>query len=102
MPCLRRNWLSSSSTSSLSTGVKKLIPDDQILEQQARRVIKDRLTKEILDLFADDTQRDTDDAALPADFRQQVERVLEERPQLPWDAAVELILNPPADADSDE
>ena len=79
-------------------GVKKLIPDDETLDRHARRVIKDRLTQEILDTFADDIQRDTDAAELPADFRQQVERILEEHPELPWDAAVALILNPPNEA----
>jgi hypothetical protein len=79
-------------------GVRKLVPDDKTLDQQARRVIKDRLTKEILDTFTDDIQRDTEAAELPEDFRQQVERVLEEHPELPWDAAVTLILNPPNEA----
>jgi hypothetical protein len=78
--------------------VKKLIPDDETLDQHARRVIKDRLTKEILDSFADAIQRDTDGTELPEDFRQQVERVLQEYPELPWDAAVALILNPPNEA----
>jgi hypothetical protein len=75
-------------------GVQKLVPDDKILEQHARRVIKDRLTKEILDTFTDDIQRDTEAAELPADFRQQVDRVLGEHPELPWDAALAIILKP--------
>jgi len=83
-------------------GVKKLIPDDETLAQHARRVIKDRLTKEILDTFANDIQRDTDAAELPEDTRQQVERVLGEHPELPWDAAVALILKPPNEAEDVE
>jgi hypothetical protein len=75
-------------------GVKKLIPDDETLDQHARRVIKRRSTKEILDTFADDITRETDAAELPEDFRQHVESVLQEHPELPWDAAVSLILNP--------
>jgi hypothetical protein len=73
-------------------GVKKLIPDDNTLEQHARRVIKERLTKEILNTVADDIQRDTAAAKLPEDFREQLERALEEHPELPWDAAVALFL----------
>jgi hypothetical protein len=80
-------------------GVKKLIPDDETLDQHARRVIKDRLTKDILDTFTADIERDTGGAELPKDFRQQVERVLEEHPELPWDAAVALILNPDKESD---
>jgi hypothetical protein len=73
-------------------GVKKLVPDDQILEQQGRRIIKARLTQEVLSAAEKDIQQRTDDAALPEDFRQQVERVLEEHPDLPWDAAVAVVL----------
>jgi hypothetical protein len=73
-------------------GVEKLIPDDQILEQHARRVIKNRLTQEALDLFADDIQQQTDNTKLPENFRQAVEASLEQYPELPWDAAVALIL----------
>jgi hypothetical protein len=81
-------------------GVKKLVPDDETLEQHARRVIKRRLTQEILDTFTADIERDTDDAELPEDFRQQVEGVLQEHPELPWDAAVALILNPVKESDT--
>ena len=82
-------------------GVKKLIPDDETLDQHARRVIKDRLTKEILDTFINDIQQDTDATVLPEDFRQQVDCVLEEHPELPWDAAVALILNPVKESDTE-
>jgi hypothetical protein len=81
-------------------GVKKLIPDDETLDQHARRVIKDRLTHEVLSTFENDIQRDTDAAQLPEDFRQQVEGLLEEHPELPWDAAVALILNPGKESDT--
>jgi hypothetical protein len=75
-------------------GVQKLVPDDQILEDQARRVIKSRLIKELLEKFADNIQQETNETELPDDFRQQVERVLEEHPTLPWDAAVSRVLDP--------
>jgi hypothetical protein len=82
-------------------GVKKLIPDDGTLDQHARRVIKDRLIKEILDDAAEDIRQDTAAAELPTDFRQQVERVLGEHPELPWDAAVALILGPPGEPEGE-
>ena len=69
-------------------GIKKLVPDDQILDQQARRVIKARLTQKVLAPAADDIQQQTGNAALPEDFRQQVERILKEHPEIPWDDAV--------------
>ena len=83
-------------------GVKKLVPVDQVLEQQARRIIKERLTQEALSAVANDIQRQTDDTELPEDFRKQVECVLQEHPELPWDAAVTLILNPPNEAEDVE
>lgn len=76
-------------------GVKKLVPDDEILEQQARRVIKERLTQEALSKVAEEIEQETESAVLPEDFRWLVEGVLEEHPQLSWDAAVAFLLNPP-------
>src|SRR5262249_59929107 len=57
------------------------------------------LTKEALDVSAGDLQQQTDAIELPEDFRQQVEQILEERPELPWDAAVARILNPPEESE---
>ena len=73
--------------------VTKLVPDDQTLEQQARRVIKARLTQEVLAAAANDIQQQTDNAALPEDLRQQVERILKEHPEIPWDDAVAQVID---------
>jgi hypothetical protein len=74
-------------------GVKKFVPDDQSLELQARRVITARLTQEVLSAAEKDIERQAASAALPEDFRQQVERILKEHPELPWDAAVAVLLD---------
>jgi hypothetical protein len=76
-------------------GVEKLVPDDQILEQQARRIIKAKLTQEVFSAAAKDIEEKTTATTLTQDFRQQVEAVLEEHPELPWDAAIAAILDPP-------
>ena len=73
-------------------GVKKLVPEDEILEQQARRVIKERLTQEALSKVAEQIEQQSKDTELGKDFRARVERVLEEHPELPWDAAVAQIV----------
>ena len=72
--------------------VKKLVPDDQILDQQARRVIKARLTQEVLAAAENNIEQQTQTAALPEDFRQQVEHILDEHPEMPWDEAVAQVL----------
>jgi len=73
-------------------GVKKLVPDDKILEQQARRVIKERLTQEALSKVAEQIEQQTIDTELGKDFRARVERLLKKHPELPWDAAVAQIV----------
>ena len=73
-------------------GIKKLVPDDQILDQQARRVIKARLTQEVLAAAENNIEQQTQTAALPEDFRQQVEHILDEHPEMPWDEAVAQVL----------
>jgi hypothetical protein len=76
-------------------GVKKLIPDDKIIAQQARRVIKERLTQEALAKIADELSKQTQTTPLPKNLRKLVEHFFERHPELPWDAAILLILNPP-------
>jgi hypothetical protein len=83
-------------------GVKKLIPDDEILKQHARRVIKERLTQAALSKIAEQIQQQTDTTKLPRNFRQRIERCLDQHPALPWDAAVALILNPLNEAEDVE
>ena len=80
-------------------GVTKLIPDSKIIEQQARRVIKDRLTREALDRVAGRIAKETEATALPKNLKGLVTRLLKKHPELPWDAAVAEILFPPAKED---
>jgi len=79
-------------------GVTKLVPDKTILEQQARRVIRDRLTQQVFRAAENDIKQQIDNAVFPEDFRQEVEHILEKHPEIPWDQAVALIFAGVGDA----
>ena len=69
-----------------------------ILEEQARRVIRDHLTQQALCAAENDIKLQTDNAVFPEDFRQEVEHILEKHPEIPWDQAVALIFAGVGDA----
>jgi hypothetical protein len=74
-------------------GVAKLIPDDKIIEQQARRVIKEQLIAQAIAKIEGDLAKQTETVKLPTNLRDQVGQFLKEQPELPWDEAVAVILN---------
>jgi hypothetical protein len=78
-------------------GVEKVIPDDDIIEKHARRVIKQRLTAQAIAKISEELTKQAETIDLPEDLREQIEDLLEERPELPWDEAVALVI---ADDDS--
>jgi hypothetical protein len=73
-------------------GVTKLIPDETIIAQQARRVIAAQLTEEALAKISDEIAKRAEKVALPANLRERIEAVFEEEPALPWDVAVAMIV----------
>jgi hypothetical protein len=72
-------------------GVHKVVPDDDVLEQHARRVV----TRTLLNMRLDELRPQVDAAAarieLPSDLRQQIEAALLHRPDIPWDLAAASI-----------
>jgi hypothetical protein len=74
-------------------GVTKLIPDDKIIEEQARRVIKEGLIAQAIAKIDGDLAKRTKTKKLPTNLRDRIGRLLEQQPELPWDAAVAIILN---------
>jgi len=68
--------------------VGKLIPDDDVIEEHARRVITELMIAKISDEIAEKAAA----VDLPEDLRSGVERLLEQQPELPWDAAVAAIV----------
>jgi hypothetical protein len=80
-------------------GVKKVIPGEAVLEQQARRVIAQRLAKDAIAKINTRVAKQASAVTLPADLAQRVAMLLEKRPELPWDLAVaETVSNPPGEA----
>jgi hypothetical protein len=75
-------------------GVRKLIPDDDVIEKHARRVIRELLIAKISDEFDKEAAK----ADLPAGLRRQIEEFVEKNTELPWDAAVAQIIAGDADA----
>jgi hypothetical protein len=73
-------------------GVAKLIPDDAILEQQARRIIKHRLTQHALAKLSTRIAKQAETAKLPANLRERIAEVFKQYPEIPWDHAVAQVL----------
>jgi hypothetical protein len=73
-------------------GVRKVVPTGEVLQQHARRLIEQQLTKEALDTMRDDLASKAAAYKLPRDLGGKVRKLLAKRPELPWDTAVALAL----------
>jgi hypothetical protein len=73
-------------------GVAKLIPDAAILEQQARRIIKHRLTQQALAKLSGRIAKQAETAKLPEHLRERIAAVFKQYPEIPWDHAVAQVL----------
>jgi hypothetical protein len=72
--------------------IAKLVPDEDMLQQHARRLIEQQLAAAEVEKLRTKLSRAAARTPLPADLRQAVERRLAEEPQLPWDAALAELL----------
>jgi hypothetical protein len=72
-------------------GVRKVVPDDDVLKQHARHIITHTLLNKALDEIRPQVETEVALVALPADLRQQVEADLERQSGIPWDLAVTRI-----------
>jgi hypothetical protein len=82
-------------------GVEKVIPDDDVIEMHARRVIKQRLAEQTIAKISEQLTEQAKTLELPKDLREQIQELLEEKPALPWDEAVAQIVANVLSADSD-
>jgi hypothetical protein len=73
-------------------GVKKVVPDDDVLAQHARRVVEQELAVTAVEKLRPKICRRAAEMRLPADLRQQVEARLQRDPSQPWDAALAAIM----------
>jgi hypothetical protein len=77
-----------------ANGVTKLIPEDAVLEQHARRLIEQRLAGAAIARLKSKITKQAAITKLPADLHQRLADVLAQKPQLPWDAALADVLKP--------
>jgi hypothetical protein len=73
-------------------GVAKLVPDEAVLEQQARRIIKHQLTQQALAKLSARIGKQAETAKLPEHLREQIAGVFKKYPEIPWDHAVAQVL----------
>jgi hypothetical protein len=73
-------------------GVEKLVPEDAVLEQHARRLIEQRLANEAIARLKSKITQQAGAKKLPTDLRERLADVLKEERHLPWDAALAEML----------
>jgi hypothetical protein len=78
-------------------GITKVIPDDDLLERHARRVIQQNIAESaiarIRHQIVHEIAEETAQIRLPDDLRGQLEAELTANPQLPWDVALASIIS---------
>ena len=74
-------------------GVKKVIPDDDVIEAHARRIIKQRLVKQAIARISKELIEQAATVDLREDLREHIDVLLEEYPELPWDEALARIIS---------
>jgi hypothetical protein len=73
-------------------GVKKVMPANGALEQQARRLIEQAMTRKVLEAAATEIAQRAAEIELPADLEDRIEALLKERPARAWDQALTQIV----------
>jgi hypothetical protein len=73
-------------------GVDKVVPDNDVLEEHARRVIEQRFVQKELERFRPAIEQLAAETVLPGDLRALVEAELEGDPAQSWDAAVAAVV----------
>jgi hypothetical protein len=69
----------------------KVVPDDDVLEQHARRVLVQALTNNGLDAMRTQAEEDAASIVLPSDLHHQVVAALKRQSDIPWGFAVAAI-----------
>jgi hypothetical protein len=69
-------------------GIKKIIPDRNVLEEHARHLVEQRFAREALEPLLAEVAEQAKKEKLPANLAKRVGAELKKNPHLPWDAAV--------------
>jgi hypothetical protein len=73
-------------------GVEKLLPDEEIIKQQARRVLEAEYIETLIERHRDEIAERVASAKLPPGLFQQVSDLLDDEPELSWDQALARIM----------
>lgn len=68
------------------------MPDDGVIEQHARRLIKNAIARDTLAAMVEEIDAEAATAELPADLADDVQIILQQHPAMSWDAALASIL----------
>jgi hypothetical protein len=83
-------------------GVEKVIPDHDTLDAAYRRALTIYLLGKQIEDLRDVIDHEVKQATLPSDLLSRVKKRLEESPEMSWDEAVYLEVDPDADLGEDE
>jgi hypothetical protein len=73
-------------------GVAKIIPDDTVLEEHARRLIERHLAHRAIEPLQAGFVAEAQKTALPAKLREQLEAALDETPENSWDSSLSTLI----------
>jgi hypothetical protein len=73
-------------------GVAKVVPEDDVLEAHARRVLERAFTQKAIEELAEEIQQEAANIDLPPDLADQIGQRLAEDPTLSWDQAASEIV----------
>jgi hypothetical protein len=74
-------------------GVAKVVPEVEVIEGHARRLIERTLTKKAIDEMATTIEKKAKEIELPADLADRIKQTLAVRSALSWDQATSEILD---------
>ena len=69
-------------------GITKLIPDDNILQQHARRLLEQQLAAAAIAKLMPEIVKQAQARRLPAALRKRIADILQKEPEKPWDVAL--------------
>jgi hypothetical protein len=74
-------------------GIKKVVPDREVLESAYRRAFQAHRLEERLAEIAEEVHQEAQEAKLPANLRKKVREALKHNPEKSWDAVIaELVM----------
>ena len=83
-------------------GVEKIVPDADFLIKAYRHTKAAQFAEENCENLIEEARQHGEEAEVPDDLADRVNKLLQENPEFPWDKAIQEIANPDADEEDDE